>query len=154
MPNPSLRFALLAAAGLALGTSACGPSTPTATPDQVAQTDRAAVEAVLQGATWQLVSWRPDEQLEAMFETLLVQQYATMLIHFKDGRLLADSGTMHVNRAYVISNAVGSQFTLVTTDDSGTSLRTNAQIAADGNSVDFRGTSDPWRGEGKLRKTQ
>jgi len=143
-----------AVAFLSFSPLACGNSSPVQSPDQLAMRDKAAVERVLQSGTWKLTSWRPDTELEAMFQSLLMQQLATMTVHFQNGHLLADSPTVHIDRVYAVSDAAGPQFTLVTTDENGVQLKTNAQMSDDGNTIDFRGETSPWRGYGQIRRVQ
>jgi hypothetical protein len=149
------RIFALAALSLPLALTACdGSSAPPMTPDQLVLRDRVAVDRVLQGSTWRIASWRPDSQLEAMLQQLLYQQLATMTVRFANGRILADSPTLHVERAYAVTDAAGSQFTLVATDQNGVSLKTVAQLSDDGSRVDFKGETDPWRGTGQLVRAQ
>jgi hypothetical protein len=137
---------------LAAAVAACAPPGPVASPEQLQQQNRASVDARLQTGTWRLVSWRPDDALEAMLTSLLAQQYATMTIRFANGRVLAESPTVHVNRAYSVVDASGPQFVVVTTDDSGVALRTSATFSDDGNTLYFRGETEPWRGNGQLTR--
>jgi hypothetical protein len=141
---------LLLALVLSLAPLACGPSSPPMSPDQLVLRDRAAVDRVLQSSGWKISSWRPDSQLEAMFQELLYQQMQTMTVRFANGHMVADSPTIHVDRAYAVTDAAGPSFTLIATDQNGVSLKTVAAISDDGNRIDFRGETDPWRGQGQL----
>ena len=149
----TLRIAL---AALAIGgLAACDSNAPPpASPAQLTQRDVAAIDAALQSSPWQLVSWQPDQPLEAMFQQLLAQQFATMSIRFQSGRLLADSPSLHVARTYQITDAAGPRFTLVALDDNGVPIRSTAEISEDGGTIRFRGLSEPWLGAGVLRKAQ
>ena len=148
------RFVRASLAALLLATPlACGGSSSgSATPDQIATRDKAAVNKVLESGSWKLTSWRPDSQLEAMLQELLNQQFATMTVRFQGGHILADSPSIHVDRVYQVTDAAGPQFTVVATDQNGVQLTTAAQLSEDGNTIDFRGQTDPWRGYGQLRK--
>jgi hypothetical protein len=143
-----------AALFFALAASGCAASPGPTSPAQLAIQDQTTTDALLQSSAWQLVSWRPDQPLEAMFSQLLNQQFATMSIHFQNGRLHADSPSVHIDRAYQIRDAAGPQFTLIVTDENGVPIQTTAHIATDGQSIDFRGQSDPWLGTGTIRKVQ
>ena len=75
-----------------------------------------------------------------------------MTIRFDGGRLLADSPTIHIHRAYRVTDAVGPVFNLVTTDDAGNALVSACQFGLDGNEILFRGQTEPWIGTGSLRR--
>jgi hypothetical protein len=137
---------------LVFALGACAPSGPPASPAQLADQSRAAVDTRLQSGPWRLASWRPDDALEPMLASLLAQQYATMTIVFANGRLHADSPTVHIDRAYAVVQATGPQFVVVTTDELGGTLRTSGQFSDDGSALYFRGEIEPWRGNGELRR--
>ena len=143
-------FARLAAASLAL--AACAPS---GTPETAAQQQadfRQQAAAQLEASDWKLGSWQPEQPLEPMLQTLLNQQLATMRVHFGQGRLRADSPTIHIDRAYQVADASGPQVVIVTTDDMGGTLRSTAQFSDDGATLYFHGETEPWRGNGTLVK--
>jgi hypothetical protein len=150
MPRSPLCLAL----ALCLAPIACGPSSPPMSADQLVVRDRTVVDRQLQTGRWHVASWRPDSQLEAMFQELLYQQMATMTVTFNGGQLLADSPTIHVQRTYSVTDAAGPSFTLVATDQNGVALKSVGQLSDDGNRIDFRGESDPWRGTGQLVRVQ
>jgi hypothetical protein len=146
---------ILATALLALApalTCGCGASNATSG-DPAAQVARdiATVQQRLAGH-WRLADYRPEVPLEMMFQALLASQLQTMVVRFENGRLLADSPTIHLNRAYTVNNVAGNLFRLVTTDDAGVALQSSCQISEDGMTILFRGDTAPWRGEGVLRR--
>jgi hypothetical protein len=130
----------------------CGASNATSG-DPAAQTARdiATVQQRLAGQ-WRLAEYRPEVPLEMMFQALLASQIQTMVVRFENGRLLADSPTIHLSRAYTINNVAGNLFRLVATDDAGVALQSSCQISEDGGTILFRGDTAPWRGEGVLRR--
>src|SRR4051794_11146114 len=91
---------------------ACGGSSNSsgaATPNELAQQaarDANEVNKRLQGS-WRLADYRPEVPLEATFQLLLAAQMQTMVIRFENGRLLADSPTIHLNRSYEITEVAG-----------------------------------------------
>ncbi len=113
--------------------------------------DAATVQQRLQGQ-WRLVDYRPEVPLEMMFQALLASQLQTMVVRFENGRLLADSPTIHLNRAFTINNIAGNLFRVVTTDDAGVALQSSCQFSDDGSQIFFRGDTAPWRGNGTLRR--
>jgi hypothetical protein len=146
-------FARLAAASLALAaSSACAPSAAPETAAQQQADYRQQAAARLEASDWRLGSWQPEQPLEPMLQTLLTQQLATMTVHFGQGRLRADSPTIHIDRAYQVADASGPQVVIVTTDDMGGTLRSTAQFSDDGATVYFHGETEPWRGNGTLVK--
>ena len=130
----------------------CGASNATSgDPAAQAARDVATVQQRLAGQ-WRLADYRPEVPLELMFQALLASQLQTMVVRFENGRVLADSPTIHLNRAFTINNVAGNLFRLVTTDDAGVALQSSCQISEDGATILFRGDTAPWRGEGVLRR--
>ncbi len=137
----------------ALAPLACGPAAAPDTPAQQQVDYRAQVAARLEGSTWRLGGWQPEQSLEAMLQSLLAQQLSTMTIRFAQGHVHADSPTIHIDRAYQIVEA-GAQFVVVATDETGGTLRTTAQFSNDGQTIYFHGETEPWRGNGTLVRAQ
>jgi hypothetical protein len=75
-------------------------------------------------------------------------------VRFEGGRILADSPTIHVNRAFKITEAAGPDFKLVAVDDSGNQATSGCQFSDDGSQIVFHGETEPWRGTGTLRRAQ
>jgi hypothetical protein len=147
----SLPFRLpLAIAALAL--AACAPAGAPESPAQQQADYRKQATTALEASDWRLGSWQPEQPLEPMLQALLAQQLATMTVHFGQGRVRADSPTIHIDRAYQVVDASGPQFVVVTTDAAGGTLRTTAQLSDDGRTVNFHGETEPWRGNGTLVK--
>ncbi len=135
---------------LALALAACAPSGPAESPTQQQADYRVRAASQLESSSWRLASWVPEQPLEPMLQALLAQQLASMTVRFAQGRVRADSPTVHIDRAYQVADASGPQFVVVTTDDSGGTLRTSAQLSDDGATLNFRGETEPWRGSGTL----
>ncbi len=144
--------ALALCLGLGAGALCPGCESPqtAASPVQQQADYRTRAAAQLESSAWRLASWVPEQPLEPMFEALLSQQLASMTIRFGQGRVHADSPTVHVDRAYQVVDAAGPQFVVVTTDEIGGTLRTSAQLSDDGTTLSFRGETEPWRGSGTL----
>jgi hypothetical protein len=138
--------------GLAASTACvgCDSSRPAQSATQEQADYRARAASQLESSSWRLASWVPEQPLEPMFQALLAQQLASMTIRFAQGRVHADSPTVHIDRAYQVADASGPQFVVVTTDNSGGTLRTSAQLSDDGATLSFRGETEPWRGSGTL----
>ena len=134
----------------AFALGACAPSGPAASPAQQQLDYRARTATQLESTPWRLASWVPEQPLEPMLQALLSQQMASMTIRFAQGRVHADSPTIHIDRAYQVVDASGPQFVIVATDESGGTLRTSAQLSDDGATLSFRGETEPWRGSGTL----
>jgi hypothetical protein len=126
---------------------------PGRSPAEVQVDYRAQVTSQLEGSTWRLAGWQPEQALESMFQSLLREQLATMTIRFAQGHVHADSLSIHIDRGYQVVDAAGPQFVVVTNDEGGGTLRTTAQFAPDGRSIYFHGETEPWRGNGTLVKS-
>ena len=147
-------FRRSAATGLALALVACAPPGPPESAAQVQADYRKQASTQLEASDWRLGGWKAEQPLEPMLQALLAQQLATMTVHFGQGRLHADSPTIHIDRAYQVVDAAGPQFVVVVTDDLGGTLRTSARLSDDGATLYFHGETEPWRGNGTLVKAQ
>lgn len=112
-----------------------------------------SVENRLKG-NWRIVGYQSEVPLEATLQGLLAMQLQTMTVRFEGGRVLADSPTIHVNRAFKITEAAGPDFKLVAIDDSGNQATSSCQFNDDGSQIVFHGETEPWRGTGSLRRSQ
>ncbi len=117
------------------------------------QADTAAVEARLRG-TWRIAEYRSEVPLEATLQGLLALQLQTMTVRFEGGRVLADSQTIHVNRAFKITDSAGPNFKFVATDESGNQSTSACQFTDDNATILFHSETEPWRGTGSLKRTQ
>jgi hypothetical protein len=135
---------------LAIAGAGCTPAAPAESPAQQQADYRKDATSRLEGSDWRLGSWQPEQPLEPMLQALLTQQLSTMTIHFGQGRVHADSPTIHIDRGYQIVDASGPQIVVVATDEIGGTLRTTAQFSDDGATVYFHGETEPWRGNGTL----
>ena len=138
---------------LALALAAFPACTPRreATGADTAVSDLRADEARLQGS-WRLVNYSPEEPLEPVFAVLLTAQINTMTIRFENGKMLAQSPSIDLIRNYRIENAAGPRFELVAFDEQNVAYRSSCELAFDGKTVTFRGTTAPWRGVGTLQR--
>jgi hypothetical protein len=139
---------------LAVACGGSGGSSGATTPAQLAQQaarDAAGVNERLRG-NWRLADYRPEVPLEATFQMLLTAQIQTMVIRFENGRLLADSPTIHLNRSYEITEVAGKSFKMTSRDDAGVAIVSSCQFSDDGTQVFFRGDTAPWRGIGTIRQ--
>ena len=141
------RFVIASLLLIAL-TPACGGA-PRNSVDVLAA-DIANANNTLQGV-WQLDGFRPDLALDPGLAALLALQLPTMRIRFENGRVHADSPTLHIDRAYSIRDAFGPRFTLVIRDDQGVGDESECEFR-DNDHVAFHGTSDPWRGVGSIHR--
>jgi hypothetical protein len=117
------------------------------------QADTAAVEARLRG-TWRIAEYRSEVPLEATLQGLLALQLQTMTVRFEGGRVLADSPTIHVNRAFKITDSAGPNFKFVATDESGSQATSACQFSDDNTTILFHSETEPWRGNGSLKRAQ
>ena len=143
---------LALAAALSLVT-ACGGGASARSPADQARLDQATTASRLAG-TWQLVDYRPEVPLDAMTQALLMSQIQTMQIRFDQGRILADSPTIHLSRTFQLSDVAGNLFKIIATDENGVSLTSSAQLSDDGGKLFFHGETEPWRGMGTLVRTR
>jgi hypothetical protein len=117
-----------------------------------AAVETASIDARLRAGPWRLVDYRPDVPLEATLQGLLTMQMQSMVIRFDGGHILADSPTLHVDRAYQVTGAAGPIFKIVSPDVGGGTLTTSCEISDDGRQIQFRGETEPWIGTGLLRR--
>ena len=117
------------------------------------QADTAAIEARMRG-TWRIVEYRSEVPLEATLQGLLTLQLQTMTVRFEGGRLLADSPTIHINRAYKITDSAGPNFKFVATDESGSQATSACQFSDDNTTILFHSETEPRRGNGSLKRAQ
>lgn len=117
------------------------------------QADTAAIEARLRG-TWRIAEYRSEVPLEATLQGLLQLQLQTMTVRFEGGRVLADSPTIHVNRAFKITDSAGPNFKFVATDESGNQSTSVCQFTDDNSQILFHSETEPWRGTGSLKRVQ
>jgi len=137
------RLAVSAAFALALaacgGASGSGPTDPSAV-------EMASAQRTLESSAWRIVDWVPEIPLEVNLLSVL----PSVVVRFQNGRLLADSATFHVNRAYRLEDVAGPQFKILTTDENGVTLETLCQFNGDMTQIEFHGETSPWRGIGHL----
>jgi hypothetical protein len=114
--------------------------------------ETASIDARLRAGPWRLVDYRPDVPLEATLQAMLTMQMQSMVIRFDNGHLLADSPTLHVDRAYQVTGAAGPIFKIVSPDVGGGTVTTSCEISDDGRQIQFRGETEPWIGTGLLRR--
>jgi hypothetical protein len=145
---------------LALALAGCGGSTapsgggavgPNGTNAATSQADLGSVEARLRG-NWRIVEYRSEVPLEATLQGLLAMQLQTMVVRFEGGHILADSPTIHVNRAFRITEAAGPDFKLIATDEQGNQALSSCQFSDDNQTILFHSETEPWRGMGSLRR--
>jgi hypothetical protein len=139
----SLLFALGLSCALA---SACGGSQ---TPSRDPAAELASLQARLQG-TWGLTTFRPAVPLEPMLQAFLSAQFNALVVRIDQGKLNADSPTLHYSEPYQLRDIIGTRFRMVTTSPS--TYASDCMLSPDGNEITFIGLIEPWRGEGVLRR--
>ena len=125
-----------------------GPSQPAGTQAEATTQALLSADARLRG-DWRLAEYRPEVPLEPMFAGLLAVEKQTMTIHFEAGHARATSPTLQADLPYRIIEAGGPIFKIITTKD-GAGYASTGQFSDDGNKIDFRAETEPWRGNGTL----
>ena len=145
------RHPLFLAAALALVAAGC-KSAPPVDPAVAKARAIAAADVRLRGA-WLLQSFTPDAPLEPMLAAMLAAQFGRMVVQLDGKNAVADSGRLHIERTYRITDGQGDQFQLVLIDDQGVSYDA-AGLFVGNDEVRFRSTTTRWKGVGTFRRTQ
>lgn len=136
---------------LGLSAIACGSSsTSTPAPDtsQQAVTD---TNARLEG-TWLLVDFQPTVQLEPMFAALLAAQLNQLKVAFHAGQLKVEGIGVTAERTFSVTHAAADGFDATITDPTNVTYLVSG--AFQGTDLAFNAKSDPWRGQGRLRRAR
>lgn len=147
LPRRSL---LALAAAIALLPAAC-KSAPPADPVAMRARAIAAADVRLRGA-WLLENFTPDAPLEPMLAAMLAAQFGRMVVQFDGRNAVADSGRLHIERTYQITDSQGDQLQLVLVDEQGVSYP-GAGLFVGNDELRFRSATPRWSGTGTLRRT-
>ena len=102
-------MSLLGRTLLALALSAAGCSATPTNPQAAGAAALATADANLTGS-WKLQSFRSVTPLEPMLQAFVEFQYGNLIVRFGQGRFVAESPGVHVDRAYKIVEADGYRF--------------------------------------------
>lgn len=136
------------AALLSLCAASCGGSGSEATSPQAAV---AHVADRLRGS-WVLVEFHPEEQLEPMLASLLGVQMGRLTLTLDGANLTAQGVGVSAHRTYTIDTASGEQFNATLVDDMG--VKYGLVGGFQGPDLVFTSLTSPWRGSGRLRRSQ
>jgi hypothetical protein len=133
---------------LAFGLAACGGGNAGTAGDTASQEiSRSTVR--LEGE-WVLVEFKPQDQLEPMFAALLAAQMGQLRVSLRGGQMTVTGVGVQAERTYKVTQAAADGFTAVMIDPSGVSYQVTG--AFQGVDLSFVSHSDPWRGNGRLRR--
>jgi hypothetical protein len=136
--------------GLVLGllTAACAGSSSSSSGD-AAQQAVASTGARLEG-DWTLIDFQPVQPLEPMFAALLTAQMNQMQISFHGTRMTVQGIGVQAERTINVTQAAADGFDAIITDPTNVSYQVSG--AFQGRDLAFTSKSDPWRGQGRLRR--
>ena len=143
------RFLAALTAVVLAAAPACGGSQEPAGPDAAAMAIKAAGDR-LRG-NWKLVQFVPETPLEPMLQALLQMQYQSLTVIFDGTRVRAESPGIHFNRPYLVKEANGDRFKLVSFDESGVPYESQCEFGQGDTLVVYSQTA-PWRGVGTMRR--
>jgi hypothetical protein len=142
------RFGLRLVVGLLA--VACAGSSASSSADS-AQQAIVSTGARLEG-DWTLVDFQPAQPLEPMFAALLTAQMNQMRITFHDSRMTVQGIGVSAERTINVTQAAADGFDAVITDPTNVSYQVSG--AFQGRDLAFTSKSDPWRGQGRLRRAR
>ena len=139
--------------GLVLGLSivGCGGGKASSPPPDAAQQAVTDTGARIEG-TWLLVEFQPTQPLEPMFAALLAAQLNQLKVTFHAGHLTVEGVGVTAERTFIVTHATADGFDATITDPTNVSYLVSG--AFQGAELGFTAKSDPWRGQGRLRRAQ
>ena len=114
-----------------------------------AQQAVASTSARLEG-DWTLIEFQPVQPLEPMFAALLTAQMNQMQITFHGSRMTVQGIGVSAERTISVTHAAADGFDAIITDPTNVSYQVSG--AFQGRDLAFTSKSDPWRGQGRLRR--
>jgi hypothetical protein len=141
------RFLARLALGLGLSLTACGSSS--SPPPDTAKQAVTGAAARLEG-NWTLVEFQPAQPLEPMFAQLLAAQLNRLVVTFHPGTMHVEGLGVSADRGFTLTSAAADGFSATITDPTNVVYQVNG--AFQGQEVGFTSLTDPWRGQGKLRR--
>jgi hypothetical protein len=139
----------LVALGLGLWVAGCGSSS--APPPDTARQAIADAGSRLQG-NWTLVEFQPAQPLEPMLAQLLNAQMNQLVVTFQAGSMHVEGPGVSADRGFALTSAAADGFSATITDPTNVAYQVNG--AFQGQDVGFTSLTDPWRGQGKLRRVR
>jgi hypothetical protein len=135
---------------LSLSSLACGGGASSGPADN-AQQAVASTSARLEG-NWTLVSFKPEQALEPMFAAFLTAQMNQLIVSFRGNSMTITGVGVTAERTFTVTHAAADGFDAVITDP--TNVAYEVSGAFQGTDLAFKSKSDPWRGEGRLRRAR
>jgi hypothetical protein len=135
---------------LSLFSLACGGGSSTGPADS-AQQAVASTSARLEG-NWTLVDFKPEQPLEPMFAAFLSAQMNQLIVSFRGSNLTVTGVGVTAERTFTVTQATADGFDAVITDPTNVAYKVSG--AFQGTDLAFKSKSDPWRGEGRLRRAR
>jgi hypothetical protein len=130
--------------------AACGGGA-SSSPADSAQQAVMSTSARLEGS-WTLVEFTPAQTLEPMFAALLAAQMNQLIVTFRESSMTVEGVGVTGKRTFTILQATADGFDAIITDQTNVSYEVSG--AFQGNDVAFNSKSDPWRGQGRLRRAR
>lgn len=134
-----LAFAWLGAA------CSSGSSAPVDSAAQAVTSTTARLEG-----TWTLLEFRPVEALEPMLASLLAAQMSQLTVSFHAGSMHVEGVGLSTTREIRVTQAAVDGFAATIVDPTNVSYEVTG--AFQGNDLAFTSKTDPWRGQGRLRR--
>jgi hypothetical protein len=102
--------------------------------------------------SWNLVTFQPAQPLEPMLQALLTAQLNHLVVTFHAGTLSVQGVGVDAQRAFTVTSAAADGFSATITDPTNVVYQVNGGFQ--GTEVGFTSLTDPWRGQGVLRRAQ
>jgi hypothetical protein len=131
-----------------LALSACGGGSETS-PGDTAQIEVSRSTTRLEG-DWLLTEFQPVDKLEPMFAALLAAQMGQLKVTLRAGTMHVEGVGVSADRTFRVTQAAADGFSAVMIDPNGVQYRITG--AFQGTDLAFVSQSDPWRGNGRLRR--
>ncbi len=130
--------------------AACG-GRASPTPADGAEQAVTSASARIEG-NWTLIDFKPVEPLEPMFAALLAAQMNHLIVTFRGSTMTVEGVGVTGRRTFTILQAAADGFDALITDPTNVAFEVSG--AFQGNDLAFNSKSDPWRGQGRLRRAR
>jgi hypothetical protein len=130
---------------------ACGGSAASSGSADSAERAVAGTSARLEG-NWTLVDFKSEQALEPMFAAFLAAQMNQLIVTFRGNSMSITGVGVTAERTFTITQAAADGFDAIITDPTNVAYQVSG--AFQGTDLAFKSKSDPWRGEGRLRRAR
>ncbi len=146
-----MRRRFLERLALLLGLSGTACASNSGPPPDTAKQAAADATTRLEG-NWTLVAFQPAQPLEPMFAQLLAAQMNRLVVTFHAGTMHVEGLGVSADRAFNVTSAAADGFSASIVDPTNVVYQVDGAFL--GQEVGFTSLTDPWRGQGKLRRAR